>query len=235
MQQNRHQTAPSTVNQQAQHSETAGGSSLIRLADMPNHVPPGRNGKKRHKTTIFRYATRGVAGVRLEVWRLPDGWYSSREAWDRFVEQLTAARRTGPSTPRVLSPTAAKRQNSVEAEIEAVRASIGRQATASKDEGAPEPSAPKPRWDADRAELWFGNRLCKRFRQKAKNQRIILATFQDDDWPSRIDDPLSPDPDPETDNRQRLADAVRRLNKNPCILFELDGTSEGILWAPRQP
>ena len=99
---------------------------------------------------------------------------------------------------------------------------------------APSPPPPKPRWDAERRELYFGGALCKKFRQPAKNQEPILQSFEEEGWPSRIDDPLPGDP--EADTRQRLADAVRALNaKNAAILFELDGTSEGILWSPKAP
>jgi hypothetical protein len=86
----------------------------------------------------------------------------------------------------------------------------------------------KPRWNADRRELMFGDQLCKKFRQKARNQICVLEAFQMDGWPERIDDPLPPKRD--TDHRQRLADTIRGL-KNKAICFELDG-NEGILWTP---
>ncbi len=88
----------------------------------------------------------------------------------------------------------------------------------------------KPRWDKARRELSWGEEVCKRFRQPAKNQTLILDAFEEEGWPSRIDDPLPGDS--EIDTRQRLANAVRALNANPCIQFELDGTSQGILWKP---
>jgi hypothetical protein len=90
----------------------------------------------------------------------------------------------------------------------------------------------KPRWDQDRRELWFGGCLCKRYRQPAKNQETILAAFEEDGWPARIDDPLPGTA--EGDPGQRLADAVRALNENKgCIDFEKDGTSAGVLWKIR--
>jgi len=87
-----------------------------------------------------------------------------------------------------------------------------------------------PCWDSERRELRFHGRICKRFRQPAPNQTRVLDAFQEAGWPAKIDDPIPPQGD--LDHRQRLADAVRGLNKNHGIRFELDGTGEGILWRP---
>ncbi len=87
----------------------------------------------------------------------------------------------------------------------------------------------KPRWDADRGELSFNGRACKRYRQPAKNQRRLLDAFEECGWPPRIDDPIPPDA--KVDRRDRLADTVRALNKGcKLIRFELDGTTEGVIW-----
>ena len=92
------------------------------------------------------------------------------------------------------------------------------------------PEAAKPRWDRERREFWFGDRLCKTFRQPAPNQTRILDAFEECGWPPRIDDPLPPRRD--SDRRQRLADAAKGLNNNGVVRFELDGTTEGVLWKP---
>lgn len=108
----------------------------------------------------------------------------------------------------------------------------------SRDNEATSPAAPPkptagsdtPVWDRDRRELSFKGKVVKRFRQPAPNQQPILDAFQEEGWPPRIDDPL-----PVTrggDRRQRLADAVRGLNAMDFIRFELDGTTEGVLWKP---
>lgn len=89
----------------------------------------------------------------------------------------------------------------------------------------------KPVYDNQRRELRFRDKMVKQFRQPAKNQQLILQAFEEQEWPPRINDPLPGHP--ELDTRQRLADAVRGLNNNDLLLFELDGTSEGILWKPR--
>lgn len=88
-----------------------------------------------------------------------------------------------------------------------------------------------PRWDDQRHELWLGSVLVKRFKWKATNQESVLAAFQEESWPSRIDDPLSPVAD--TDPKRRLSDAIKCLNRkqaNPLIRFSGDGTGEGVLW-----
>jgi hypothetical protein len=93
----------------------------------------------------------------------------------------------------------------------------------------PDQAAPKPRWDSERRELWYGDTFCKHFRQPAKNQEPILASFEEQGWPKRIDDPITPKG--QDSNRQAVADAVYALNKNDYLHFELDGTKEGILWS----
>jgi hypothetical protein len=142
MQWNSRPNSPSTSNEDLQEHLAAEGSALIRLSEMPRYIPAGRNGKKRHASSVYRYVFKGVRGIKLEAWRLPDGWYSSRDAWARFVERLTVAGRGTPPSPRARCAAPARRQSAVEAEIEAVRASIGRRAASAKETTAvPEPSA----------------------------------------------------------------------------------------------
>jgi hypothetical protein len=67
-----------------------------------------------------------------------------------------------------------------------------------------------PVWDSQRRLLRIGDRVVFRFAQHARSQEPILAAFQEDRWPAHIDNPL--DGDDETDARERLHYAVRRLN-----------------------
>ena len=63
------------------------------------------------------------------------------------------------------------------------------------------------------------------------NQEAILAAFQEDGWPARIDDPLPPVA--ETDPKRRLSDTIKCLNRkqqNALVRFSGDGTGEGVLW-----
>ena len=94
---------------------------------------------------------------------------------------------------------------------------------------AAEPSLPK--WDAEKRVLCFDGRIVKRFKWHAMNQEMVLAAFEEDGWPVRIDDPLPPQP--EQDSKRRLSDTIKCLNRkqqNPLIHFRGDGTGEGVIW-----
>ncbi len=97
---------------------------------------------------------------------------------------------------------------------------------------APAAAPLTPRWDGETRTLYYGDTVCKVFRQKPGNQEIILRTFQDDGWPSRVDDPLTGKEN--VDPRQRLNDAARGLNRSQatkCLRFRCDG-NQGIFWEP---
>lgn len=90
----------------------------------------------------------------------------------------------------------------------------------------------RPRWDAGRRELLWVGRVVKRFRVPAPSQEKILAAFEEDGWPARIDSPLTPDARP--GSGRRLHDAVRDLNRGqapPPVRFFRDGRGEGVCWA----
>lgn len=52
---------------------------------------PGRTGRGIHVSTIWRWAQRGVRGVRLETILIGGIRHTSREALQRFFERTTAA------------------------------------------------------------------------------------------------------------------------------------------------
>lgn len=90
---------------------------------------------------------------------------------------------------------------------------------------------PRPRWDEARRQLCVGDRVVKYFRQPAPNQEAILSAFEEEGWPPRIDDPLSPRPD--RDPRQHLRDTIVNLNRyqrNRVLRFFGDGRGEGVCW-----
>lgn len=90
-----------------------------------------------------------------------------------------------------------------------------------------------PCWDADRQELRFAGRVVKQFKVPAPNQEMILATFQEEAWPHRVDDPLPPLAD--TDPKRRLHDTINSLNrsqKQPLLRFLGDGSGQGVRWEP---
>ncbi len=93
------------------------------------------------------------------------------------------------------------------------------------------PKPPAPRWDADRRQLWFREQLVKCYRVPAASQETILAAFEEDGWPPRIDDPLGHinghDP------QERLHEAVKGLNRGQMrrlLVFHRDGSGEGVTW-----
>ena len=96
----------------------------------------------------------------------------------------------------------------------------------------PAPAQLTPRWDGELRELRFGSDLIKVFRTAAPNQESILAAFEEEGWPSRIDDPIPPNPD--MASKKRLAETIEALNDSHKtanrIRFRGDGTGEGIIW-----
>jgi hypothetical protein len=89
----------------------------------------------------------------------------------------------------------------------------------------------QPVWDAQRQELTFGGVVVKRFKVPAPNQELVLASFQEEGWPVRIDDPLPPRP--EIDSKRRLQDTITSLNRcqvHKLIAFHGDGHGVGVKW-----
>jgi hypothetical protein len=92
-------------------------------------------------------------------------------------------------------------------------------------------AAIKPRWDRAGRTLWLGADLVKRFIVPAGNQELILAAFQEEGWPSGIDDPLPRRG--RTDPKRRVHDAIFKLNRcqtRPLIRFAGNGNGLGIRW-----
>ena len=88
-----------------------------------------------------------------------------------------------------------------------------------------------PHWDPKLHELRFNGQLVKRFKLPSPNQEVILTAFEEEGWPTRIDDPLPPRP--EQNPKRRLHDTIKSLNrnqKNRLIRIMGDGTGLGIRW-----
>ena len=88
-----------------------------------------------------------------------------------------------------------------------------------------------PKWDCVRRILSVDGLCVKRFKWAAENQEAVLSVFEEESWPSRIDDPLRPQP--EQDPKRRLSDTIKCLNRkqeHPIIHFRGDGTGEGVVW-----
>lgn len=91
--------------------------------------------------------------------------------------------------------------------------------------------ASRPRWDAGRRELLVGDTVVKRFRVPAANQELVLQAFEEDGWPSCIDDPLPPAPG--IDCQHRLRATIKSLNRSqsvPLIRFHGNGGGQVIYW-----
>jgi hypothetical protein len=89
----------------------------------------------------------------------------------------------------------------------------------------------KPKWDRDRRQLRLGGRIIKEFKVPAANQEVILAVFEEEHWPAKIDDPLPRSP--EIDPQRRLHDTINSLNRNqryPLVHFGADGLGRGVRW-----
>jgi hypothetical protein len=89
----------------------------------------------------------------------------------------------------------------------------------------------RPQWDRDRQELRVGSFVVKQFKVPAVNQERLLAAFEEEGWPVRIDDPLPPQKD--QDPKRRLHDTINSLNRKqryPLIRFLGDGTGQGVRW-----
>lgn len=88
-----------------------------------------------------------------------------------------------------------------------------------------------PTWDRDRQQLRVGKAIVKEYKLPAPNQEAILAAFQEESWPPRIDDPLSPQG--EIDPKRRLHDTITSLNRNQkksLLRFLGDGSGQGVRW-----
>lgn len=93
------------------------------------------------------------------------------------------------------------------------------------------PAPSLPTWNAERRILRLNGTTVKHFKWPALNQEAILATFEEEGWPARVDDPLTPGPN--QDPKRRLSDTIKCLNrkqKNKLIHFQGDGTGEAVTW-----
>lgn len=96
---------------------------------------------------------------------------------------------------------------------------------------SPVPEPLVPSWDRDRQKLTVGSIVVKHFKVPAANQEAILAAFQEESWPPRIDDPLPPHR--EQPPKRRLQETIKSLNRNQkrsLIRFAGDGSGQGVCW-----
>lgn len=63
----------------------------LTLAEAARRLPRLRGDRKVHVSTLYRWVSRGLRGVRLEAVRLGRTLVTSQEALQRFAERLNAA------------------------------------------------------------------------------------------------------------------------------------------------
>jgi len=88
-----------------------------------------------------------------------------------------------------------------------------------------------PHWDRQCRVLRVGQYVVKQYKRPSPNQEMVLAAFEEENWPPRIDDPLPPQGEQEP--KCRLHDTIKWLNRNHehCLMrFLGDGTGEGVRW-----
>ncbi len=86
----------------------ATAEELITLAEACNTLPRRRRGKRPAVSTLYRWASQGVNGVRLETLQCAGTKVTSREALARFLVRLTS---------QAEESTKAKRHDSAEREL----------------------------------------------------------------------------------------------------------------------
>jgi hypothetical protein len=85
-----------------------------------------------------------------------------------------------------------------------------------------------PKWNRDTGELSFRGKVVRSFRKPghAKYPCLILTSFEEQGWPSKIDDPL-----PRDTGGRRLLETLATLRKGLSeITFRGDGSGKGIIW-----
>lgn len=63
--------------------------SLVPVRDVPRCLPPRCKGNRVHISAVYRWMQKGVRGVVLDSCRIGGTTYTSREALQRFADQLT--------------------------------------------------------------------------------------------------------------------------------------------------
>lgn len=74
--------------------------TLLPLAEAAATLPPMRGGKRPCYSTIWRWATCGIKGMRLETIKVGSVSCTSREAMQRFFDRLTGPQAGVPQVVR---------------------------------------------------------------------------------------------------------------------------------------
>ena len=72
---------------------------LVPIRDVPKHLPPRPTGKRVHVSAVYRWLLRGIRGIRLESLKIGGTTYTSKEALQRFADQLSSPTHESSTTP----------------------------------------------------------------------------------------------------------------------------------------
>ena len=61
---------------------------IVKLSEAPGILPRGAKGRKVHVSTIWRWSSRGIRGIKLATVRVGGMIFTSREALRNFFDQL---------------------------------------------------------------------------------------------------------------------------------------------------
>ncbi len=111
-------------------SSPENNATLLSLADVARHLPPGPNGRKPSTTACWRWIVRGCGGVKLPALRLGHSWYVRPSDLEEFGLEL--ARRSlekleHPAPPRMTADprtearSATRRARDIEAAHQVLR------------------------------------------------------------------------------------------------------------------
>jgi len=93
--------------------------ALLSLSEAAGRLPKRRRGKRPHIATLYRWAQRGVRGIRLETIQVGGTLCTSLEALQRFFDRLSQ-----PDAPIQTTPSAEQARAQAEAEAVCARAGI---------------------------------------------------------------------------------------------------------------
>jgi hypothetical protein len=96
--------------------------NLITLRQAADLLPRRRGGKRPHFSTLWRWALRGIRGIRLETISVGDTLCTTREALEEFIRRVTEAR--GISTTSASHMSRQRKREIAQAEHNLDRAGI---------------------------------------------------------------------------------------------------------------
>lgn len=89
-------------------------------------------------------------------------------------------------------------------------------------------SRAKPKWDPETGKLYYRDQIIRKLRKTKDltNIHLILDTFEEDGWPSRIDSPI-----PNDSSGERLHETIRSLKKDLIgITFSVQEGGQAVVW-----